>query len=247
MTLTSLSVDTDVSVIYVYGMPARRHMPPAPEIPVKGRRMAKDDRRTKILDVARHIFSTQGYAASNVQDICQAAGIARGTFYLYFDSKPAILAALLGLVEERVRKVMIQRLTPDRGLGTMRKTDLANVVRFCEARLGELLAAVFVDEPSLRVMVREARGAGGVIEEHIARIDDIILAALERDLRVALDAKLLRPVNPRIAARFILGGIEKVLLLALAKDEPLNIPGIIRETVQLELFGLLSDEVRTWR
>ena len=142
---------------------------------------------------------------------------------------------------------MAGRITPDRGLGHARKTDVANVIRFCENRLGELLGAVFVDEPSLRVIVREARGAGGVIEETIARIDDIILGALERDLRVALEAKLLRPINPRIAARFILGGIEKVLLLALAKDEPLNIPGIIRETVQLELFGLLSDEVRTWR
>jgi len=29
---------------------------------------------------------------------------------------------------------------------------------------------------------------------------------------VAQDARLLRPVSPRIAARFILGGIEKVLL-----------------------------------
>jgi len=77
----------------------------APEIP-SGDGAWRGRPATQILDVARHIFSTQGYAASNVNDICQAAGIARGTFYLYFDSKPGILAALLGVVEERVRAVI---------------------------------------------------------------------------------------------------------------------------------------------
>jgi len=64
--------------------------------------------------------------------------------------------------------------------------------------------------------VREARGAAAS-SRTIARIDDIILGALEREPPRGADARLLRPVSPRIAARFILGGIEKVLLLALAR------------------------------
>jgi len=224
-------------------------MPPrqAAAAPERGRRLPADDRKLRILEAAQHIFSTRGFATSNVADICAAAGIARGTFYLYFDSKPAILMALLHGVEERVKTVMGDRMPLEGALFRLKTRDAATVLGFCEARLGEILAAVFSDEKSLRVVMREARAAGGIIEETIARIDDVILAALERDLRIAQNGGLFRPGNTRIIARYILGGVEKILLLALAKDEPIDLAEIIRETVQIELFGLLSDEVRRWR
>ncbi len=41
-------------------------------------------RRREILDVARGVFAEKGYHHTHVADIIEAAGIARGTFYLYF-------------------------------------------------------------------------------------------------------------------------------------------------------------------
>ena len=47
----------------------------------------RQDRREQVLLCAQRVFSRKGYHAAGVADIIQAAGVARGTFYLYFESK----------------------------------------------------------------------------------------------------------------------------------------------------------------
>lgn len=54
----------------------------------------------RLVVAAREAFARHGYAGVNVADICNAADVAKGTFYRYFDSKEAIfLAAARSTVE----------------------------------------------------------------------------------------------------------------------------------------------------
>jgi len=46
------------------------------------------------MDAGERTFVQQGFAATTIEDITHKAGVAKGTFYLYFDSKEALLAAL---------------------------------------------------------------------------------------------------------------------------------------------------------
>src|SRR5580765_6123816 len=54
-----------------------------------------DFRRGQILDAARQSFVKRGVAATTVDAVAKAAGVAKGTVYLYFDSKDAILRDIL--------------------------------------------------------------------------------------------------------------------------------------------------------
>ncbi len=54
-----------------------------------------EETRTKILDSAVKLFSTRGYTAASVDDICAEAGISKGAFYHHFESKQALFLALL--------------------------------------------------------------------------------------------------------------------------------------------------------
>jgi len=47
----------------------------------------RDERRAKLVTAARDVFGQKGYHAATVDDITRAAGVAKGTFYLYFDEK----------------------------------------------------------------------------------------------------------------------------------------------------------------
>ncbi|MGH9172133.1 MAG: TetR family transcriptional regulator [Acidimicrobiales bacterium] len=47
----------------------------------------------RLVSAARDAFAKHGYAGANVADICTTAGIAKGSFYRYFDSKEAIFLA----------------------------------------------------------------------------------------------------------------------------------------------------------
>jgi AcrR family transcriptional regulator len=52
-------------------------------------------RQDEILQAACRIFARLGYSATNVEEIANEAGMAKGTVYLYFKSKEEIFAAVL--------------------------------------------------------------------------------------------------------------------------------------------------------
>ena len=54
--------------------------------------MKKGERRKQeLLKIAYKMFITKGYENTSVDDIIEAAGIAKGTYYYYFESKEQTL------------------------------------------------------------------------------------------------------------------------------------------------------------
>ncbi|MBU2962695.1 TetR/AcrR family transcriptional regulator [Citreicella sp. C3M06] len=53
------------------------------------------DKRRQILDGAWRIFVEQGFDAASMNSICKAAGVSKGTLYVYFDSKEDLFVALI--------------------------------------------------------------------------------------------------------------------------------------------------------
>lgn len=64
-------------------------------------------RRNEILDVARQFVYTKGYEQMAVQDILDDLQIAKGTFYHYFDSKQALLEAIIERMLEEVERLLL--------------------------------------------------------------------------------------------------------------------------------------------
>ncbi len=54
---------------------------------------AKGRKRARILAAATGLFVAQGYRKTNIDEIARAAGIAKGTVYLYFATKAEVLIA----------------------------------------------------------------------------------------------------------------------------------------------------------
>lgn len=54
-----------------------------------------EERKKEIMDVAEELFLTKGYKATLVSEIVKNVGVAQGTFYYHFESKDAILFAIL--------------------------------------------------------------------------------------------------------------------------------------------------------
>jgi AcrR family transcriptional regulator len=54
-----------------------------------------EETRAKIIESAIKSFSTRGFNAASVDDICKDAGISKGAFYHHFESKQALFLALL--------------------------------------------------------------------------------------------------------------------------------------------------------
>jgi TetR/AcrR family transcriptional repressor of nem operon len=64
-------------------------------------------RRNEILDVARRLVDTKGYEQMTIQDILDDLRISKGAFYHYFDSKQALLSALIERMGDQIEQLVL--------------------------------------------------------------------------------------------------------------------------------------------
>ena len=57
-------------------------------------KVIRDEREQRIIDAALAVFAQKGYGDTRIGDIANAVGIAKGTIYLYFESKGALFEAV---------------------------------------------------------------------------------------------------------------------------------------------------------
>lgn len=85
---------------------------------------AAQKRRSQLEEALLALMRTRGYAQTTVTDICREAGIPRRTFYHYFDSKEAVLRAVVeSMLNECFLEVMLEF---DRGFDAMKESLVRN-------------------------------------------------------------------------------------------------------------------------
>jgi AcrR family transcriptional regulator len=67
---------------------------PADDGPASVREEHRRVTRQRLMRAALDVFGRSGYGATTVEDLVARAGVARGTFYLHFDNKLAVVRAL---------------------------------------------------------------------------------------------------------------------------------------------------------
>src|SRR5258708_27298884 len=81
---------------------------------------AYEARRNAILDAAQRAVETKGYEQMALADLLGELQISSGAFYHYFDSKPALLFALVERMGERIERFVLP-IIHDRELGALDK------------------------------------------------------------------------------------------------------------------------------
>jgi AcrR family transcriptional regulator len=67
--------------------------------------------RAKLLGAAEKIFGEQGYEGAAIVDITREAGVAQGTFYVYFPSKKAVFVELVNELGSRLRRRLAEAVS----------------------------------------------------------------------------------------------------------------------------------------
>jgi AcrR family transcriptional regulator len=204
--------------------------------------MRADDRARQILACAKRVFADRGFHAANISHICAAAGIGRGTLYQYFGNKKAVFVALIREVLARVQALVGAPRDPFPAPETLRRHQ---VLRWAAAELRRLFETVFEDEPTLRILLREAVGLDVDVEKLLGEIDDTLIGLVADDLRRSQEAGYVRAdLDPHLTATLIVGGVEKLALAALRSAAPVDLDRLATETSRLHLIGTLSSQVQ---
>lgn len=83
--------------------------------------------RQKLLEAAEEIFGQKGFYNTSVVEITQKAGVAQGTFYVYFNSKHEIFRQLVILLNKTIRKEIQVAIS---GLKSRKEQELAGYRTF---------------------------------------------------------------------------------------------------------------------
>lgn len=186
---------------------------------------AKDARKQQLLTAARAQLLEKGYGKTSVASIVRAAGVAQGTFYLYFDSKESairtlrveVLHDLVGAFERAIARSEPAHLRLVRGVRAITratKRNLALLQVFRQAASGEETEKVWIKGRERITLPLAALVADGVAEG-VFDVEDPRLAAY---LAVTLLDDLVyealvfgKPASPKQteghALRFILRGL----------------------------------------
>jgi AcrR family transcriptional regulator len=137
------------------------------------------ERKQQLLDAAARLFAEQGYASTRVVDIVDAAGVAKGLFYWYFENKEALFRELAANIRLRLRRQQAAAIDD----------DAPALVRLLQ---GSVASVRFMAEnaPFFSLLEVEGRNVSDVLrqgtEQHVRDVTALIVTG-QRDGTVTAD------------------------------------------------------------
>lgn len=187
------------------------------------------ERRLQILGAAKDVFAERGYHNASINEIIRRAGIARGTFYLYFESKQKVFESILddALLQLRSR---ITRIEVGEGAEAPQAQLRGSLVRVMEFVLG--------DTSFTRLLLQHSMTSDA---EAVERVNDFfagVTGLIESSLSYGIEMGLVRPCDPKLVASALLGAVRGIIGHVIAADDPPATGEIADELLAFALRGV---------
>jgi TetR/AcrR family transcriptional regulator, fatty acid metabolism regulator protein len=195
--------------------------------------MAPEVRRRQLLESATWVFARKGYRRAAIDDIIARAGVARGTFYLHFDSKEQVFLAVVDDFHDclkRAFEALDEAATRARGEGP-RAVLQASFRRWFEFFAEHRDAA--------RIVWREAAAIDPRFEERLLSLRGSALTRFSARFRRLQDVGLARStVDPDLFAHFQLGMLDELLNWSTLNDDRADVDALARQLADFEWNGI---------
>jgi AcrR family transcriptional regulator len=144
-------------------------------------------RRSELILSARRVFGSHGFEHATMEAIARDADVAKGTVYLYYDSKRAIYEAVLRASMEELEALVQARVESAGSLPAAIAAFVAARVEYFHER--QDFFRMYVDEIGRRVASPKPRRTlcGTMIDRQTAILERLIAAAIERGEVRAVD------------------------------------------------------------
>jgi AcrR family transcriptional regulator len=137
-------------------------------------------KRNEILDVAQRFVYTKGYEQMTIQDILDELQISKGAFYHYFDSKQALLEALIEhMLDEGIQLILPIVQNPHLPAVEKLNSYFATIARWRTSRKAFFLALLRVWYTDDNAIVRQKLRSMSVIKRITSLLTGIILQGIQ--------------------------------------------------------------------
>jgi TetR/AcrR family transcriptional repressor of nem operon len=189
------------------------------------------DARGKILSAAQTLIEQRGYTALGVAEICAAAGVPKGSFYHFFESKQALALTVVNEHWTAQRRQWTELLGSDRP-PLQRLRDLfeatETVQRVGQRDHGNVVGCLFGN------LALELRNQAEEVQHRLQEIFDAQIDLIERVVAEARErGDTAATVDTREAARSIVAQLEGQVLFAKLLDDPGQLEAVWRNCLAL--------------
>lgn len=193
-------------------------------------RKSKAERRADLLAAARDVFVEKGFAAASVDDIVLRAGVARGTFYLYFHDKRAIFEALVDDFLSRISEC-VKSIDLSPGAAPPIEQLRANIRR---------VVGLSLSEPTIvKLALFDATGLDPELDEKLHGYYEALRALIAESLELGQELGMVRGGDRRVMVAIGLGGLKEVLVDAVRGQLAPDAEAITEEIMRFLASGLL--------
>jgi len=167
--------------------------------------LPKAERRQQILSAARDVFAKRGYHQATIDDVVAHAGVARGTFYLYFDDKRAVFSDLIDRFSARLTMAIVSIITDDpaRSVGEQVRQNIRAIIGTCLA-----------DRTMTRILFTDAVGVDSDFDRKLGTFYDTVVQLLTKSLKEGQQLGIVADGEPRVLAYLSLGALKEILYQA---------------------------------
>ncbi len=192
--------------------------------------MRAEQRRTQLMEAALTAFSKGGYHGTHVSHIIAEAGVARGTFYLYFQDKREVFQALIDEMFEALDGVL--EVIDPRASASPVEQMRRNLERF----VGVLQA-----RPRLTTLLLE-QGAPlePEVRERLRRFYLDLTRKVEQGLAQGQELGLFGPMDREVVARAIVGAVKEVFYSWDHQRESFDPVRVADALLKVTLHGLMG-------
>jgi AcrR family transcriptional regulator len=186
---------------------------------VDGRRLGQRGAltRQRLLEAAEQVFAQVGYHDASIVKITEAAGVAMGTFYLYFRGKKEIFDELLLDLNRRVRHAMSEASS----LGTTRlEQELLGFRAFFRFT---------AEHPGLYRVIRQAEF---VSPEMLRYHYDKLSSGYIEGLRAAAERGEVGEIDPEVSAWALMAAGELIGMRWILWDELGEVPARVLDELE---------------
>jgi AcrR family transcriptional regulator len=189
--------------------------------------VAKSERRQQILTAARDEFAKRGYHQTTIDDIVATAGVARGTFYLYFEDKRAVFSDLIDRFAAQLAMTIV-RITTDDPTETVAAQIRENIRRIIGTCLG--------DRAMTKILFSDAIGIDPAFDRKLMNFYDSMVGLLTESLRDGQALGVVSDGEPRVLAYMTLGALKELLYQAVT----LGLAEESAEVLTQQMFAFLD-------
>lgn len=190
--------------------------------------------REDLVESARSVMAEKGYSRTRISDIVDKAGVAKGTFYLYFKSKEGVLEELIRVIRDEQANLLS---VIDHDISKKDESDFAEELEFISNGFKEF----YSKNVDILKIIREELPHSSLVRFESDNIRKNAKGVIANFLEVGRQSGFLKEMDYEVIAEIISMSLKEIIMNPPPSGSRYTVDEIFDQFIRLCLFGALKE------